>query len=67
MGREGVKKIVAKGKQQPNKVSAAKKGKDKMVVSKKTDAKGIKRKRVDNVSSSKEKNQSRRSKRLATS
>lgn len=66
MGRKSTKKSTAtgKGKQQSNKTSNVKKS--KVVASKKADAKGIKRRRVDNESS-KEKTQSRRSKRLAAS
>ena len=68
MGRKSTKKstLTAKGKQKVSNKTTA--GKSKVVPSKKTGAKGIKRKRVDNESSSKEETtQSRRSKRLATS
>jgi len=68
MGRKSTEKNTAttKGKQKAsNKTSTVKKS--EVVASKKTGAKGIKRKRADNESSSKEKTQSRRSKRLASS
>jgi len=67
MGRKGTKKSTAKGKQKvvSNKTPAVKKS--KAVASKKADAKDMKRKRGVDNESSKEKTQSRRSKRLAAS